>query len=166
MSTLKHLGYHEIVMSMSMAYHQEDGKLLFNMWADLEDMYAMQIDLTFDGTMTPDALARGTFRPRMIDGRIEYEDYSIIDRTKKLCRRQGLSEQEMIAAELDAFRAAGMQIGIRFDEYVMEPYEKFLSGGSTFILTARPTEPINLSQINLYKPTDVPALLNLSAEVQ
>ena len=168
MSTLKHLGYHEIVMSMSMAYHQEDEKLLFNMWADLEDMYAMQIDLTFDGIMTPDALARGTFRPRMIDGRIEYEDYSIIDRTKKLCRRQGWSEQEMIAAELDAFRAAGMQIGIafdEFDEYVMEPYEKFLSGGSTFILTASPTQPINLSQINLYKPTDVPALLNLSAEV-
>ena len=168
MFTLKHLGYHEIVMSMSMAYRQEDGKLLFNMWADLEDMYAIQIDLTLDGTMTPDALARGTFRPRMIDGRIEYEDYSIIDRTKKLCRRQGSSEQEMIAAELDAFRAAGMQIGIafdEFDEYVMEPYEKFLSGGSTFILTARPTQPINLTQINLYKPTDVPALLNLSAEV-
>ncbi len=165
MSTLKRLGYHEIVMSMSMAYRQEDGKLLFNMWADLEDMYAMQIDLTLDGTMTPDSLARGTFRPRMIDGRIEYEDYSLIDRTKKLCRRQGLSEQQMIAAELDAFRAAGMQIGIAFDEYVMEPYEKFLSGGSIFIITARPTQPINLSQINLYKPTDVPALLNLSAEV-
>jgi len=166
MSTLKHLDYQEIVMSMSMAYRQEDGKLLFNMWTDLEDMFVMQIDLTLDGTMTPDALARGTFRPRMIDGRIEYEDSSIMDRTKKLCHRQGWSEQEMIAAELDAFRAVGMQIGIAFDEYVMEPYEKFLSGGSTFILTAHPTQPINLSQIDLYKPTDVPALLNLSAEVR
>ncbi len=166
MSMLKRLGYHEIVASMSMAYRQEDGKLLFNAWLDVEDMYAMQIGLTLDGTMTPDSLARGTFRPRMIDGRIEYEDYSLIDRTKKLCRRQGFSEQEMIAAELDAFRAAGMQIGIAFDEYVMEPYEKFLSGGSTFIVTARPTNPIILSQITLYKPTDVPALLNLSAEVQ
>ncbi len=48
----------------------------------------------------------------------------------------------------------------------MEPYEKFLSGGSTFIVTARPTNPIILSQITLYKPTDVPALLNLSAEVR
>ena len=166
MSALKRLGYHEIVMSMSMAYRQEDGKLLVNMWTDVEDMYAMQIDLTLDGTMTPDSLARGTFRPRMIDGRIEYEDDSLIDRTRKMCQREGLSEQEVIAAELDAFRAAGMQVGIALNEYVMDPYEKFLSGGSTFILAARPTEPVNLSQINLYKPTDVPALLNLSAEVQ
>ena len=136
------------------------------MWTDVEDMYAMQIDLTLDGIMTPDSLARGTFRPRMIDGRIEYEDDSLIDRTLKMCQREGLSEQEVIAAELDAFRAAGMQVGIALNEYVMDPYEKFLSGGSTFILAARPTKPVNLSQINLYKPTDVPALLNLSAEVQ
>ncbi len=166
MSALKRLGYHEIVMSMSMAYRQEDGKLLVDMWVDLEDMFATQINLTLAGTMTPESLARGTFRPRMIDGRMEYEDHSLSDRTRKHCRRQGFSEQEVIAAELDAFRAAGMQSGIAFDEYVMKPYEKFLSGGSTFILTARPPQPINLSQIDLYKPTDVPALLNLSAEVQ
>ncbi len=166
MSALKSLGYDEIVMSMSMAYRQEDGKLLIDMWFDLEDMSALQIDLTLAGTMTPESLARRTFRPRLIDARIEFEDNSLIDRTRKLCRRQGLSDQEVIAAELDAFRAAGMQSGIAFDEYVMKPYEKFLSGGSSFILTARPPHPINLSQIDLYKPSDVPALLNLSAEVQ
>ena len=55
--------------------------------------------------------------------------------------------------------------GVAFDEYVMVPYQKFLTGGSKFILTAKPNEPIGLSQIDLYKPEDVPALLNLSAEV-
>jgi hypothetical protein len=49
---------------------------------------------------------------------------------------------------------------------VLIPYQKFLAGGSKFILTAEPNEPINLSQIDLYKPEDVPALLNLSAQVQ
>jgi hypothetical protein len=166
MGTLKRLGYDDIVMSMSMGYRQEDGKLLVDMWADVEDMYGMQIDLTLDGTMTPQALASGTFRPRMIDGRIEYEDYSLIERTRSLCRRQGLSDEEVIAAELDAFQAAGTENGIAFDEYVMVPYQKFLSGGAKFILTAKPNEPISLSQIDLYKPEDVPALLNLSAEVQ
>lgn len=166
MGTLRRLGYEDLVISLSMAYEQEHGNLLFNMRADVEDMYGMNIDLTLDGTMTPQALASGTYRPRMIDGRVEYEDYSLIERTRSLCRRQGLSDDEVIAAEMDAFQAAGLENGIAFDEYVMLPYRKFLSGGSKFILTAAPNEPISLSQIDLYKPADVPALLNLSAEVQ
>ena len=166
MRTLKRLGYKDIVMSMSMGYRQEGDKLLVDMWADLEDMYTMKIDLTLDGTMTPQSLARGTYRPRMHDGRIEYEDHSLIERTRSLCRRQGLSDDDIIIAEMDAFQAAGMQSGIVFDEYVLIPYQKFLAGASKFILTAEPNKPVNMSQINLYKPTDVPALLNLSAEVQ
>jgi hypothetical protein len=106
------------------------------------------------------------YKPKMIDGRLEYEDYSLIERTRALCRRQGLSADDVLVAEMDAFKSAGMESGIAFDEYVMVPYQKFLSGGSKFIITAKPNEPINLSQIDLYKPEDVPALLNLSAEVQ
>lgn len=45
----------------------------------------------------------------------------------------------------------------------MDPYREFLNGKPTFIISAQPTKPVNLSQIGLYKPTDVPALLNLSA---
>ncbi len=166
MATLKSLGYNDIVMNVSMGYRKENGKLLVDMWAVLEDMYAMKIDLTLDGTMTPQSLASGTYQPRMVDGRIEYEDHSLNERTRSLCRRQGVTEDEVVAAEMDAFRAAGVQSGIVFDEYVMIPYQKFLSGGSKFILTAEPNKPISLSQIHLYKPADVPALLNLSAEAQ
>ena len=166
MATLRDLGYKDIVMSMSMGYRNEDGNLLVDMWADVEDMYAMKIDLTLDGAITPQALASGTFRPNMIDGRIEYEDNSLIERTRSHCRRKGLSDDEVLMAEMDSFKAAGLQNGIAFDEYVMIPYQKFLAGASKFIMTAQPNKPINLSQIDLYKPTDVPALLNLSAEVQ
>jgi len=166
MATLRNLGYDDLVISMSMAYEQTGGNLLFKMWADVEEMYGVKIDMTLAGTMTPQALATGAYKPRMIDGRVEYEDYSLIERTRSLCRRQGLSDEEIIAAEMDAFQAAGVEGGIAFDEYVLEPYQKFLSGGSRFILTAKPNEPVSLSQIDLYKPTDVPALLNLSAEVQ
>ena len=166
MATLRALGYKDIVMSMSMGYRNKDGKLLIDMWADLEDMYSMKIDLTLDGAITPMALASGTFRPNMIDGRIEYEDNSLIERTRTHCRRQGLSDDDVLIAEMDSFKAAGLQNGIAFDEYVLIPYQKFLAGASKFIMTAQPNKPINLSQIDLYKPTDVPALLNLSAEVQ
>ncbi len=166
MATLRDLGYKDIVMSMSMGYRNKDGKLLVDMWADLEDMYSMKIALTLDGSITPMALASGTFRPNMIDGRIEYEDNSLIERTRTHCRRQGLSDDDVLIAEMDSFKAAGLQNGIAFDEYVLIPYQKFLAGASKFIMTAQPNKPINLSQIDLYKPTDVPALLNLSAEVQ
>ncbi len=47
----------------------------------------------------------------------------------------------------------------------MEPYKEFLAGNSTFILTAKPSKPVSLTQIDLYNPADVPALLNLSGEV-
>jgi hypothetical protein len=164
MDTLRRLGYDDVVMSMAMGYRQDGGRLLVDISADIEDMYGMQIDLTLDGTITPEAVARGTFRPRMIDGRLEYEDYSLIERTRAHCRSEGLTDDEIMAAELDAFQAAGIESGIAFDEYVMIPYQKFLSGGSKFVLTASPNEPVSLSQIDLYKPEDVPALLNLSAE--
>ena len=166
MATLRRLGYKDLVMSMSMGYQQEDGKVLLDMWVDVDDMYAMKIDMTLDGALTPQALASNTYRPRMIDGRLEYQDQSLLEKTRALCRRQGLSDDEILAAELDAFQAAGIENGIAFDEFVVIPYQKFLAGGSKFVLTADPNEPINLSQIDLYRPEDVPALLNLSAQVQ
>lgn len=164
METLRNLGYDDLVMSFSLGYRQDDGQLLVDMWADVEDMYGFDIDLVLDGELHPQSLARGTFRPRLVEGRLEYEDHSLMERTQALCRRRGVSAEDVTTAQLDAFRMAGIKNGIAFDEYVMAPYETFLSGGSKFVLTARPNEPISLTQIDLYKPEDVPALLNLSAE--
>jgi len=165
-AALKSLGYDEIVISMSMGYRRENGRLLVDMWAAMADMFSMQIDLTLDGNMTTESIARGAFRPRMISGRIEYEDHSLIARTRKMCRSKGFSDEQLIAAELDTFQSAGIQSGIAFGESMLESYEEFLTAGSIFIIEANPLGPINLSQIDLYKPTDVPALLNLTAHVQ
>ena len=46
---------------------------------------------------------------------------------------------------------------------MLDPYKEFLKGKSTLVVTAKPNEPIAFSQIDLYKPSDVPALLNLAA---
>ena len=165
METLRRLGYNDLVINLSMGYEQGNGNLLFEMWTDIEDMYGIKVEMTLAGTLTPQLIASRMYKPRLVDARIEYEDYSLIERTRALCKRQGLSEDDIIVAEMDAFQAAGLEGGVAFDEYVMVPYQKFLAGGSKFILTAKPNEPIGLSQIDLYKPEDVPALLNLSAEV-
>lgn len=163
--TLRELGYDNLVVSMRIAYRQDDKNLFVDVNADVEDMYGVDMTVELADRLTPEALMRGNYRPRLSEGRLEYVDYSLNSRTAKLCAQEGLSDNEIQMAQLDAFSASGLDNGIEFDEYVVEPYKEFLNGKSTFIITAKPSEPINLSQIDLYKPSDVPALLNLSGEV-
>ena len=42
-------------------------------------------------------------------------------------------------------------------------FANHILGKSTLVITAQPSEPVAFSQIDLYKPSDVPALLNLAA---
>ena len=163
--TLRELGYNNLIVSMRIAYRQDDKNLFVDVNADVEDMYGIDMTVKLADRLTPETLMRGNYRPRLSEGRLEYVDYSLNSRTAKLCAQAGLSDSEIQMAQLDAFSASGLENGIEFDEYVVEPFKEFLNGKSTFIITAKPNEPINLSQIDLYKPSDVPALLNLTGEV-
>ncbi len=163
--TLRELGYNNLVVSMRIAYRQDAKNLFVDVTAEVEDMYGIDMTVKLADRLTPETLMRGNYRPRLSEGRLEYVDHSLNSRTAKLCAQEGLSDSEIQLAQLDAFSASGLENGIEFDEYVVEPYKEFLSGKSTFIITAKPNEPINLSQIDMYKPSDVPALLNLSGEV-
>ena len=162
--TLKQLGYDNLEMGMRIAYRQDDRNLFVDVSADVEDMYDLNMTVKLADRLTPETLIRGDYRPRIVDGRLEYVDRSLNERTAELCARKGLSDGEIELAQIDALAASGLENGIEFDDYVIEPYKEFLAGKSTFILTAKPAEPVNLSQIDLYKPSDVPALLNLSGE--
>jgi hypothetical protein len=162
--TLQQLGYNDLVMGLRIAYRQDDRNLFVDASADVEDMYEFDMTVKFADRLTPEMLMRGNYRPRMVEGRFEFLDQSLNERTARLCARKGLSDSEIQLAHLDALMASGLEIGIAFDDYVIGPYKEFLAGKSTFVLTAKPSEPISLSQIGLYKPSDVPALLNLSGE--
>jgi len=163
--TLEQLGYKDLVVSMRMAYRQDEQNLFLDVSADIVDMYQVNMTVKLADRLTPETLLRGNYRPRMSEGRIEYLDLSLNERTAELCARQGLSDSEILVAQVDAFAASGLESGLEFDDYVIEPYKEFLSGKSTFVLTARPNKPVSLTQIGLYKPSDVPALLNLEGEV-
>lgn len=162
--TLQQLGYDDLVMGLRIAYRQDDHNLFVDASTDVEDMYEFDMTVKLADRLTPESLRRGNYKPRMVEGRFEFLDRSLNERTARLCARKGLSDGEIELAHIDALLASGLEIGIEFDDYVIGPYKEFLAGKSTFILTAKPSEPINLSQINLYKPSDVPALLNLSGE--
>jgi hypothetical protein len=162
-TTLVDLGYSELVADLQMGYRKEGNNMVVDVQTSIEDMYDMDFEFTLDGAFSPQSVMTGNYRPKLIDARLEYVDQSLDERTSKLCARAGLSEEEVLAAKIDAFNAFGEETGVVFDEQILEPYKEFLGGKSTFVMTARPNEPLNVSQIDLYKASDIPALLNLTA---
>lgn len=164
---LDKLGYETLVVDAAAGYRQDDNRMVFDMSTHIEDMYDMTFVMTFDSMPSPQSIAMGTFRPRLVSGRMEYVDRSLEDRVMKLCTETGqLSVDAVIDARVDALQAAAAKSGIEFDTYVIDPYVEFLNGKDTFIITAQPIEPVDLAHIGLYKPSDVPALLNLAAEAR
>jgi len=162
--TLSNLGFTDQVVSLTAHFRRGDGEFAVEMTSDVKDMWAIDANLSLAGDMVSEMAKGPRFRPRMKDMRIEYEDQSLNARVEKFCGQLGLTQEEIQAAQLEKLRYMGEVYGIEFDEYVIDPFIEFLGGKSTLVVTARPSEPISLSQISLYKPSDVPALLDLSAE--
>jgi len=160
---LSKLGYDELNMNLQFGYRQDGANIVLGMDMFIDEMYATNVEATVEGNLLLQSMIGGSYRPRLISARLEYEDLSFNERTNQLCADNGLSEEQIIAAKIDTLNAFGAESGVVFDELITEPYREFLAGKSTFVLTSRPNEPVDLSQIGLYKPSDVPALLNLEA---
>ena len=157
------LGYTEQLVSMSVIFRRQASGFVVEIDADTAQMWDANVEMTLAGDMINE-LSKGTaFRPRMSKLRIEYADRSLKERVRKYCKSRGLNDEEILTAQLEAFNFIGRLNGIEFDEYMVDPYKEFLRGKSSLVVTANPREPISLSQIKLYKPSDVPALLDLSA---
>ncbi len=161
---LARLGYSEQVVSVSAHFRRGEADYSVSMASSIENMWEIQAELTLAGDMISEMSKGPRYRPRMSAMRMEYVDRSLNGRVSDYCGRLGLSPDEIIVAQLDKLRHFGRENGIEFDEYVIDPYTEFLKGKSTLVVTADPTEPVSFSQIGLYKPSDVPALLDLSAE--
>ncbi len=162
-AALAGLGYTEQVISSSITFNNQRGKFSLDLTVSMEDMWDMDVSLTLAGDMLSEMSKGLASRPRLSSLEVEMTDRSLNKRVTEYCSRRGLSEKEILQAQLDSFKFAGEENGIEFDEYVLEPYMDYIGGKSTLVVTARPNEPVAISQISLYKPSDVPALLNLEA---
>jgi hypothetical protein len=158
------LGYSEQVVSASLIFRQDGSRFVVDIDSSADDMWDAGIEMTLAGDMITEFSKGSRARPRMANLRVEYNDHSLRDRVRRYCSSLGLSDEEIFAAQMDAFHYMGEMNGIEFDEYMIEPFEDFLRGKSTLVITAKPSEPVSLSQIKLYKPSDVPALLDLTAQ--
>ena len=163
---LQAMGYPDLNLSFTAGFRQLGSRFAMEAHSSAADMFEMDINFVFAGDMMTE-FAKGTrYKPKMAEMQIEYTDRSLNGRMARYCASLGLTEEQVQTAMIESFRFFGTQQGIEFDEYVMEPYADFLDGKQTFIVTASPREPVTISQIGLYKPSDVPALLELSAETR
>jgi hypothetical protein len=162
-AALKRLGYHEVVMDFNVSFRTAAGRLVMEVGADIEDMYEFDVEATFEGLADPTAMARGA-RPLLVGGRIDYVDQSLNERILKHCAEQQVTRDDVIAAQVREIQTVARQSGVELDAMLLEPYTDFLHGKQRFTLTSAPPRPVDLTRVSLYKPSDVPNLLNLSAE--
>jgi hypothetical protein len=160
---LKRLGYHEIDADLSMSFRRETTQLVVGFGADVEDMYDVDVEFTLEGLADPTAMVRGA-RPLFVGGRIDYVDQSLNRRVMKYCAEQQVSPEDVLAVQLREVQALARESGMELDALIIQPYTDFLLGKQRFTLTAKPTRPVDLTRLSLYKPSDVPNLLNLTAE--
>ncbi|MEO0996829.1 MAG: hypothetical protein AAFX58_04855 [Pseudomonadota bacterium] len=164
-AVLHDLGYSEQIVSAAITFRQQDtGGYSIEADTAIDDMWALDMVMQVAGDLRMDMSSGSSWRPKLNRLRVSYTDDSLKERVRRYCRSRGLSDDEIITAQLDAFVARGESSGIVFDDYVLDPYREYLAGKSTLVVTAEPNSPVDVSKIDLYKPSDVPALLNLNAE--
>ena len=158
------LGYREQVFSMAMTVRNEGRRFSLEIDSSIDDMWDLDGSLTLAGDLVNEMIKGVGYRPRLSEMSLNYTDRSLNRRVREYCRSLGLSDDETLKAQMDAFKFYGETNGIEFDEYLLDPYLQFLNGKQRITITAKPNEPIAMSQIDLYKASDVPALLNLEAQ--
>lgn len=160
---LQQLGYHELVADFNASFRTVEGRLVMALGAAIEDMYELDAEVTLEGVTDPTAMARGA-RPLLVGARLDYFDRSLNERIVKHCADQQVTRDDVIAAQVREIQAAAREVGMELDELLIEPYTDFLLGKQRFTLTSAPPRPVDLTRVSLYKPSDVPNLLNLMAE--
>lgn len=163
-AALKRFGYYELDIDFNVDFRRSGGdELVFDIGTLVEDMYAFDLTATFSGLADPTALARGA-RPLLVDARLDYIDHSLNSRILKYCAEQQVTAAAVVEAQLREIQAMAREGGMELDEMIIGPYSDFLLGKQRFTIMSQPPRPIDLTRISLYKPSDVPNLLNLTAE--
>lgn len=160
---LNALGYEEMVMSMSMIMRQADSHFLTEIAFDVTDMIDVEVEVSVPGKLIESAAMGNGYQPSLHRMQLTLTDNSLNQRIEKYCTQLGLTPAQIMRAHINSLQYAGSTMGIEFDKYVIDPYKEYLTDKTTFVATIKPRQPVYLAEISRYKPSDVPALLNLEA---
>lgn len=112
------------------------------------------------------AMARTMQNPEIARGSLTITDSGYFQRVYDDCEEREALPRESVAALLTQDLLAMFDgLPMKPDEPLVEAYTEFVSAGSRIVLTAEPREPRKLEYLSLYDPVDVPAVLNLNAQV-
>lgn len=165
------MGYEEIVIDGDIGYEADaiTEEMTINMDLTFRDMGSYRLTILSGGFLgTPFAGSVPHPTPPSIDAlRVTYEDQSYAKRFVKYCSGLGkMSEAEFIAAEVEQGPAYFANlVGFVPGPGLRAAYKEILSHPGKIELAMEWPEVVDPANLHLYKPEDIPGLLNLKVAV-
>lgn len=165
------MGYDEIVVDGDIGYDADSitQEIALNMDFTVRNMGTVHLSTIingFNGTAFATRVSRA-HNPRVGIFKLNYSDNSYHKRFVKMCSELSkMSEAEFITAEVNQSPAYFANLwGIVPGPGLRDAYKEFLSDPGTIDVTLQWPDAIEPQNLQLYKPQDIPELLNLTLAV-
>lgn len=156
------LGYNELDMSTSfdLVFNEADKLATFTIHENVKNLGDFNLKFTIDGMAKN--INSAVLGAKIKEASVEYQDESYVSRLFKMFAQQNNQD-------VDAFRKAlvnGLAADfsdkqVKLDADSIKSLQSFLADPKQLFLTMYPYQPVGIESIKMYKPGDVPMLLNL-----
>jgi hypothetical protein len=159
---LRALGYDQIVMDISfdLVFNPDDQEATFNVHEKVKDLGDFNFMITVAGMAKN--INSAVLGVKLKEAKLEYQDESYVGRLFKMFadakKIDVTTYRKDIINGLDS-DFSNKQIKLSKDS--IQNLKSFLENPKQLIVTMYPYEPVGIESIKLYKPGDVPMLLNL-----
>ena len=163
------LGYEKLTLGLEMGYRfdQPETELLVYGSVSQDDAVEMSYEYAFPlASFGTTSLMQFATDPELAHAELRLKDSGYYGRIADYCQKaDGLAREEVIELLAAVFVDYFSDLPMQPNAEMVASYRQFVTSGSEFVIAARPVEPAKLSNLALYAPDDIPALLNLSTQV-
>lgn len=166
-SEYRKLGYETLDMDIATGYQLDKnlGRIVVTIDWRTRDMARLESTLTFSGR---EAMFRpgATERPQLTAVQATYTDLSYLDRVKRYCAEaDGVSVDDYVRAVISDDSEFIAVWGFAPGPGLREAHRQFVQKPGEFRIEAHPGDGFDPRSLALYKPQDIPAMLNLTLQV-
>lgn len=139
---------------------KERGEMAFDFNSRYADMFDMEVEAT---------LLASNFqaKPKLKKMGLKYVDRSMTRRFAEYCaKHEGEALEAHIAGQTAFLQRMLKKNGMELTPDLIQAYQNFLRSPNELIVRMAPLEPVDPSTFHVYKPIDIPALLNMSAQAR
>jgi hypothetical protein len=161
-SDFRALGYNHLDMDIAfdLSFNEEDQEATFKVHEKMKGMG------NFNFTITVASMAKNinsaVLGAKLKEAKIEYDDDSYVSRLFKMFAEANKQDVDTYRKALVAGLAADFSSKqIKLGDDSINNLKSFLQDPKHLLVTMYPYEPVGIESIKLYKPGDVPMLLNL-----